>query len=457
MWRTHQSSGVMAGDLWRPRRSTTVYGHHVWIRALVLLAACGDPSAATDAGGDDGNGGGDGRPDGQIAVHTGGWRSPGHDPSRTNRLEVSGPGATATATTFFTIPVNGATIDTPIVDENGNLYMRTHIDGAGDELTSLAATGSVRWHVRIPGQFLSPLALGPDGHLYTLDAVAGQGSDARIVVYDTDSGAVLDYSPPLVGHTNFDINLVVSSDGKIFLRSNTAADGYRLRMFTSLDHVGWSVSVGGSGASGFGGYAYSPAKNLVVVPVSASTSPPFTIVALDAETGNERWRYLLDAAWLKPIVAIDDDGAVYVAAAPSTGNMHVIKLSNAGQVVWDHLETALRAPKRILIGRQSVVVAADASSNFNGGVILNLAGVRQSGTFTSTQCNPTVIDANDIAYWGCPYDIQATDAAGNRVHAWSRQNNLAFGFNLVAGPDGTIYDPLSTGSTSFPPELIRLR
>jgi len=428
---------------------------------LVVLSAtaCGDDGSTSPDGGGAGDaqgdgGGGDGSIDAPDVIHTGGWRPAAHDPTRAGRLEVAGPSASATLGLVYETPVNDADLGVPVIDEDGNLYTTEYRPGAGYELISLSAAGALRWHVPIPASFLTQLSLGPDGKLYALDTVPGMGDDARIVVHDTADGSVLDFSPPIVGHQNFDVNLTVSSDGKIILRSNTTNDGYRLRTYRTVDDPSWSAAVGGNGASGFGGYARSPDGATIVVPTTSGTGPPFTVRALDAETGTERWNYPLDATLLSPVLAVGADGAVYIAASQTTSNLHVIKLSSTGQFAWDHTEATVRTPYRILVGAQSVVVGA-GQLEF-GGIILTTAGVKQTGTFFSGgNCRPQVIDTNDVAYWACAGNVSASNPAGDKLHDWRRTNNEEVGFDMVAGPSGALYTIFTP--QNFKPQIYRVQ
>jgi hypothetical protein len=409
-----------------------------WMFGAVALTACTASTSALDPDARDPIG-----PDAQDVVldanpadvdarppgRTGGWRSRGGDASQRYRGGADGPRATATGTVIAENPAENefASVSTPIVDEDGNLYLLYRTPGQPTELVSLRPDGTRRWQTTGAAGF-SDLNLGADGHLYAVGAV-GSGpnpDELAIVSYDT-SGVFRGASAPTPGL----YKLLMPADGSLYALTYTQADGYRTRAFDGLGSPRWDSPHGGDAI------AASPSGDLLILvdAPSGDPRPPRTVIALDTRDAGVRWRHELDPAYGTPALAIDDDGSVYVAVSEYGTDLHVLRFSANGSVLWDYHDPAMTWPRQIAVGQDIIAVATQVSGyQFAGVTLEKTTGRTPSGAVWSCG-EPQAIDPSDVIYWSCPDGVRATTGDRRTVASWPGR----YTFAIVIGPGGAVY------------------
>lgn len=357
----------------------------------------------------------------------------GGDGSMAYRSPGAGPQGAATMTVAYQNPSSDdfAGLGTPIVDEDGDVYLVSNTPMQPNELVALNASGAVRWHVTLDmGWSYGELTLGPDGNVYAV-ATAGSGASAqaKLVGFDGKTGAALSGSAPIPGLAR----ILMPADGTIYALTYTEAAGYGTQALPGMGAAPrWTKAQGGDA------YAIAPdGSALAMVIVGAGNpAPPYEVVSLDPATGAERWHYTLDAALTSsPVIAIDADGTTYIAASGNGSNLHLLKLSKTGAPVWDVVADSLTYPSRILIGPTTASVSCQTPSYDGAGFTLDKASGAQPAGWSAPCGEPEAVDAHDILYWGCNGGIQAANAAGQAVGGWSGN----YTFQVVLAPNSTAY------------------
>ncbi|NVB84672.1 MAG: PQQ-binding-like beta-propeller repeat protein [Kofleriaceae bacterium] len=407
---------------------------HAW---LVFLAACGGPSGsgddtvAPDAAGE----GADGSVDAMPPAHIGGWRMRAGDSTLSYRSSTPGPTGTATLDVFHQNLASDefAGLGHPVVDEAGNLYLISTVPQQPAELLSLSAAGTMRWKTTLEtGWSTGPLALGPDGNVYAhADKSTMSGStytyQSKVFVWDAETGAPITATPAVDGLGG----ILLPPDGSVYGMTYTEEAGYGLYAKSSLGAAPrWTKAEGGDA------YALSPAGDMLVT-ITVPKTGPHEVVAFEPQTGAEKWRYPVDAALVSsPTLAIDSDGTIYVALSKRGSDLTVVRLSKAGAVEWTHVEPSITYPSRILVGRDTITIAAQTPNYGYAGVVLTkVTGARPAGA--TTPCGePQAVDSADVIYWSCDSGIKATTPLGASVGSWTGR----FTFQIVLGPDGSAYD-----------------
>ena len=354
------------------------------------LAGCGGPGPlADDDSGPDGGATSDGAP----PAHVGGWRMRGGDGSLAYHGAAPGPGAAAAMTVAYANPSTDefAGLGSPLVDEDGNVYLVSTTPMQPSTLLSLGPTGAMRWHVPLDASTsYGELALGPDGDVYAV-ATTGSGTtaSARIVAFDGKTGTARTGSAPIEGLAR----ILLPADGSIYALTYTEAAGYGLQAYTGMGAAPrWTKPQGGDA------YAISPAGDaLAMIVVGAGTpAPPLSIVSLDPATGAERWHHTLDAQLTaSPTIAIDHDGTTYVAVSQNGSNLHLIRLSSAGVVLSDLVADSLTYPSRILIGATTVSVSCQTPNYYGAGFTVEKATNDLPASWAAPCGEPEAIDANE--------------------------------------------------------------
>lgn len=407
---------------------------HAW---LVLLAACGSPAGSgDDTVGPDATVAVDGAIDSMPPAHIGGWRMRAGNSALSYRSATPGPTGSAASSVFHanTSPEEFASLGNPVVDEDGNLYLVSITPQQPTQVVSLSPTGAVRWMSPVEtGWSAFDLNLGPDGNVYahtdrTTSTSPTYTYESKVFAWDTVTGTPLTSPPPVDGLGS----ILLPPDGSVYGMTYTEEAGYGLYAKSSIDAAPrWSKTEGGDA------YALSPAGDMLVTITVPPNSGAHDVVAFDPQSGAERWRYHVDAALVSsPTLAIDDDGTVYVALSKQGSDLTVIRLSKTGQVEWTHVEPSITYPSRILVGDDTITLAAQTPNSYYEGIVLTkVTGVPPTGA--STPCGePQAVDESDVIYWSCDSGIQATTPLGESVGSWPGR----FTFQIVLGPDGTAYD-----------------
>lgn len=403
---------------------------------LLCAAACGGSS---HSGGDhpsDAAPGRDGASDAASAdapavTHTGGWRMRGGDATHGFRSSAAGPGATATSTLFAqnTSGVEFASLGTPVIDEHGNLYFASSTPMVPTDLVSLDPAGNERWRTSLEaGWSPSDLALGPDGNVYAV-ATTGSGDtmQGKIVGFRASDGTALPGSAPIAGLWS----ILMPPGGGLYAMTYTTAAGYGMQAFDSIGHSRWTLTKGGDQ------YALSPAGDAfaVIVVGAGNPAPPLELDVLAPSDGHELWHYTFAAGLGTPALAFDTDGSIYASASENGSNLHVLKLSSDGQLVYDRTISTLTWPSRIVVGASAIAIGAQNGQDFAGIALQKSDGMPPPNA--STPCgDPQAIDSADEIFWSCNNGIESTTPAGAVIGSWTGQ----FTFQIVLGPDGTAYD-----------------
>lgn len=406
---------------------------------LALSLALGLVGCATDAGDDapppgqgSGSGSGSGDPP-PPAPKVGGWRTGSRDASHSYRSDVSGPAPSASMSLFFQHPSQEehAGLHTPLIDEEGNLYLTRNTPGEPNELFSLTSGATRRWSIQVGESYLHHLTLGPDGHLYAIDESGPTDARvAKLVSFDAATGAMRGTPQTIANLTQF----TMAVDGTIYTQTWSDADGYALQARPAIDaSPTWTKA--GAGWQ----FALSPAGDQVVMIVDdeSDNTAPLRVVGLDRATGTERWTTTLDqTATGSPTLAIDTDGTIYVAASANGSDLTIHKLSAAGAIQWGSAIESLTWPRRIIIGSSTVTIGAQWGSAYVGaGVALTKAGGQIPADFEMPCGEPEAIDADDHVYWGCDGGVQVANTSGAPIAGWEGR----YSGQIVLGPDGSAY------------------
>lgn len=374
------------------------------------------------------------------APHVGGWRMAGVDATASHRTSAVGPPAIATGRLFHEEP--DRMLSAPIIDEDGSLYFTSRLSVRTFDLVSLSRTGAERWRTFLPGgSFLSDLTLGPRGDLVAISRVGDfPDSVVRLITFDAATGEA---HPGAVLATSFTTSMRVGPDGRVLVRRFVLDDPRTL----SLEmHPSPEAPARWTRASGAGAFAIAPGEATVVsVEAGEDNAPPFTVVSIDAATGAERWRRALPQQLTQgPGLAIDRDGAAYVAVSTNgTGEMHVFKFSPAGEVLWE-TEELEQFPVRVVLGADTVHVAAQFSVTLR----------KSDGALPAGGANPCGLplatDGADRLYSACDSGIRVTDPLGQVLAEWRGSPQA-----IAIAPDGSVfYWPSSTTRYS---QLFRIQ
>ncbi|HVK84638.1 MAG TPA: hypothetical protein VM513_11055 [Kofleriaceae bacterium] len=363
----------------------------------------------------------------------GGWRTASRDASHSYRSDVAGPAPSASMTVFYQHPSaeEFAGVSSPLIDEQGNLYLTRNTPGQPTELFSLSPSGSQRWAVSVGQSYLHHLTLGPDGHLYAIDESGP--TDARVtklVSFDTATGAARGAPVTVADLTQF----TMAVDGTIYLQTWSENAGYGLQSLPSIDAAPtWTKSAAGWQ------FALSPAGDQLVMTIDDETNntAPLQVAAIDPATGADRWTTQLGAtATGSPTLAIDADGTIYVAASQNGSNLTIYRLGASGAVQWGSVIESLTWPSRILIGSSTVTIAAQFGAAYVGaGVALTKTAGQLPADFEMPCGEPKAIDANDHVYWGCDGGVQVATTSGAPITGWEGR----YSAQIVLGPDGSAY------------------
>ena len=357
------------------------------------------------------------------------------DSARSYRSPTPGPTGSASSTVFHAnaSPEEFASVGTPVVDEDGNLYLVRITPMQPTQVVSLTPAGAVRWMAPVDAGWTAyNLNLGPDGIVYAhTDRTVGTSPtysyESKVSAWDAATGATRTGSATIDGLGS----ILLPPDGSVYGMTYTEEAGYGLYAASSMSaSPRWTKTEGGDA------YALSPAGDMLVT-IAVPETGPHDVIAFDPQSGAEKWRYHVDAALVSsPTLAIDGDGSVYIALSKRGNDLTVIRLSKAGVVEWSHVEPSITYPSRILVGSETIALAAQTPSSYYTGVVLTKAtGARPTGA--TTPCGePQAIDANDVIYWSCDSGIQAATPLGASVGAWTGR----FTFQIVLGPGGAAYD-----------------
>lgn len=347
---------------------------------------------------------------GEPAIGTvdGAWPAPHFDRRNTGHApDATGPGACPRTQWHFSLANRGEhAIDDPPAVVGGTVFAADHRLYALD-----AADGTVRWTTGDPpGVTCPPTVAGGDVHvanengLFAVDAATGTAR--RLAA----TGADVTSAPTVAGGVVFvgtDAGEVVAADrdgGTLWRTDVNAAD-------ETLDAgvLGKPAVAGGTVYVGTYGEA---------------------VHALDAATGDERWRRPLDsAAWGAPTVG---DDLVYVPEETDLGALR----PDDGSEAWRLLDGGAVAGSPALadgtlyvqagpaVGELSLVAADAATGRVEWQVDLGLA-----------EASPTVVDGR--VYLGRGNDLVALDADGGG-EVW-RMAPLSDVHGPPAVADGTVF------------------
>lgn len=403
----------------------------IWSGLVVVATGCGGAPAVVPVDGDIDASPVDAAPDGAVdalvdvpvdaapVLHVGGWRMAGSDAAASHHVGVVGPPAAATNRLFHEEP--DRKLSAPIIDENGNLYFTSFLTSRTFDLVSLDRAGVERWRTFLPGgSSLSDLTLAPNGDLVAVSSV-GSFPDAPVVRLTTFDAATGESHPGAMLVSDFPEPMKVGPDGRVFVQTH-AQDDVRLEMHPSpTAPPRWTRSSSG------GSFAIAPAGDaLVCVEAGALNTRPFAVVGVDPATGVERWRKPLPAQLTQgPGLAIDRDGAAYVAVATGSREMHVFKFSQSGEMLWEAQNTE-DFPTQVLLGADTVIVSAHFS----------FALRKSDGSpAADSPCGVAMAtDGADRVYSACNFGTQVIDALGNVVAEWRGSPEA-----LAIAPDGAIF------------------
>lgn len=401
----------------------------IWLGLVMLTPGCGrSPAAvpgdaATDTSAMDApvDGAIDGSVDARPPLHVGGWRMAGADAAASHHTDAVGPPAIATGRLFHEEP--GRTLSTPIVDEAGNLYFTSFLSARTFDLVSLTREGVERW--RTPGA--SGLSLAPSGDLVSAWRVdISPDAVAQLITIDAATG---EPHPGAVLGSESVQSMKVGPDGRVFVKTF-------LSDVTSFEmHASPTLPASWTRKSGLGSFAVAPAGDaLVSVERGDLSTPPYTVVSIDAATGTERWRKALPVQLTQgPGLAIDRDGAAYVAVASGLREMHVFKFSPAGEVLWEAQNTE-DFPTQVILGADTVHVSA----HFSFALLKSDGTPPPTGAFSCGVALAT--DGADRLYSACNFGMQVTDALGQVVAEWR-----GIPEDIAIAPDGAVfYWPFTT-------------
>ena len=398
---------------------------------LLALAACGSPA---NSGDDDGPGPDAGSGSGSNTgptMHVGGWRMRGGDGSLAYRSPTAGPSGNGTMAVAYTNPSSDpyAGLETPIVDENGNVYLIQTTPMQPSVLVALGPSGTSLWQTPLDsGWGYGEITIGPDGDLYSVATSTTDATQSKLVSFDGKTGASRSGAQAITGLAR----IVMASDGSIYALTYTAAAGYG---FQALPAMGasprWTATAAGDV------YAVSPHGDAIaMVDVGAGNpAPPLDVVSLDPATGTKRWHYTLDAALMSPVIAIDTDGTTYVSASEAGSNLHLIRLSATGTLQQDLLVSSLTYPSRILISANTVTVSCQTQEYTGAGFTIEKSTGNLPDGWTTPCGEPEAVDNNDQVYWSCDGGIQGTNAAGVATGSWPGM----YTGQVVLAPNSTAY------------------
>jgi outer membrane protein assembly factor BamB len=189
-----------------------------------------------------------------------------------------------------------------------------------------AASGAMRWTRPGPTYSYSWLAAA-NGHLYltaygafsdfatALDPITG--NQGTYFSSTTDQSA-LPISPPLITPDN--VMYIGAGDGYLFAL-DVSRSGHQL----------WSADVGATKARQTGNLVFSATLPALANGLVYVGSTDFSVYALDARTGQQRWRYPTGGeVWSAPAVAA---GTVYVGS--SDNNLYALDAAT-GKVRWQY-------------------------------------------------------------------------------------------------------------------------
>jgi len=372
--------------------------------------------------------------------HVGGWRMAGADAAGSFRVASTGPSALATNRLFHDEPEHK--LSAPVIDEHGNLYFTSYQDSHLGDVVSLSPAGAERWRVAAPRDTaISNLALAPSGDLVAVSSIGFFPATQKVVIFDSATGAVRSGAPIVSDLTD----LKVAPDGRVYIATLSIGPHHGFEMRPSADAPArWTRATGGRA------FAVSPAGDAVVVVEDSDARPatPLEIVSLDPATGAVRWHHTVAAGLdQEPAVSIDRDGSVYVAVSGTPTPIDVLKLSAAGELLWDHTEPSFQQPQRVILGDATVSVGA--FGDFFGFTIRKSDGMPLPGAIN--QCSaPLAADAADRLYLNCAAGVMVTDPLGHTLAQWRTPTTA-----IALSPDGALYVwPFSTSRQS---QLYRIQ
>jgi len=212
------------------------------------------------------------------------WPMFGHDIQRTGRSPYGSTGNTPVEK--WTFWMDGMTISSPAIDENGTIYTGASSDRC---LFALNPNGTEKWRFETNGYVLSSPAVGTDGIIYVgsndgyLYAIYPNGTEK----WRFDTGDWVFSSP------NIDENgtiYVGSLNNNLYAINYNGTENWH---FSTDDKIYSSPAIDNNGIIYFGSHDYH-------------------LYAL-YPNGTMKWRYETNAE-IKSSPAIDDDGTVYVCS-----------------------------------------------------------------------------------------------------------------------------------------------